>query len=201
MWVFPSFQGNHRKFLSLFVHRRWPGNQTLCCSGFPSVQPFLGWNQDLFFPSLGKRVGCFDSSKHMVPLPADSRLAVPGQMMGSAHSRQLSSRTRSAAGQGRAFRELSHGHSIICSCKWLQYVLHIFYPQTGSVTISPLFWVIENYRFEHPGQCAFLPPWLCNSSSPVTSVSQSGPRLEAPLQLSLWNHLLSAGNSDVCASS
>ena len=137
----------------------------------------------------------------MVPLPADSHLAVLGQVMGSAQSRQVSPRTRTAAGQGAAFRELSHSYSIMCSCEWLQYALHIFCPPNWASNYCPRLWVIENCRLEHPGQCAFLPPWLCNSYTPVTSVSQSGPRLEAPLQLSLWTHLLSAGNSDVCASS
>lgn len=135
--MFPSYQGNHRSFfLYLYTDDGQVIKQSASLASHLS-SPF--WVEiKMFFPSLGKRVGCFDSWKHMVPFPADSHLAVPGQVMGSAHSRQVSPRTRSAARQGGAFREPSHGHRIMCSCKWLQYVLHIFYPSNWASNYSPV---------------------------------------------------------------
>ena len=115
--MFPSFQGNHRSF---FLYLYTDDSQVIKQSA--SLASHLSspcWVEIKVSFSLhgGKRAGCVDSWKHVVPLPADSHLAVLGQVMGSAQSRQVSPRTWTAAGQGAAFRELSHSYSIMCSCE------------------------------------------------------------------------------------
>lgn len=77
-------------YVSLFVNGQWPGRQTpVCLPGLLSVHPSLGLNQGLLFPPIEKSAGYFAQWKHWVQLPADSCLAVPGETMGFAHSRQV----------------------------------------------------------------------------------------------------------------
>lgn len=82
----------------------------------------------------------------MAPLPADSHLAEPGQVLGSVHSRQVSQRTRSGGRQGGASRELSHCCCVMCARKSLQYLPDVLHPSTWASNSFPPLQMIENCR-------------------------------------------------------